>query len=76
MDAWAEKYKGEALKLIRQNCEQYNDMVRMSNVAAAKLCEHGNHSADSRIAFCKKCGKSFCLMHGDFKKFLCDKCCD
>ena len=74
MDAWSQNYKEEAIQQIKQNKEHYKDMVRMSNVVAAKQCECGNHTADSRISFCKACKTSFCMKHGDSKKLLCESC--
>ena len=46
----------------------------MSNVVASKKCEFGDHTADSKISFCKICKRSFCSKHGDSKKLLCDSC--
>ena len=74
MDAWSQNYKEEAVQLIKQHKEDYKDMVRMSNVVAAKQCELGKHTSDSRISFCKHCKKSFCTKHGDAKKLLCESC--
>lgn len=74
MDEWSKNYKEEAVQLIRQHQEDYKEMVRMSNLVAAKTCEFANHTADSKISFCKNCKRSFCIRHGDPKKLFCNDC--
>jgi hypothetical protein len=76
MDEWSQNYKEEAVQIIKQHKEDYKDMVRMSNVVAARMCETGNHTADSKISFCKKCKRSFCIKHGNPKKLICNNCFD
>ncbi len=71
---WQKNYETEAKEIIKKSVEEYEDMVRMSNIAAAKFCECGSHHTEFKLRFCKRCKKSFCKEHGDLKKGICYEC--
>ena len=73
---WQKDYESEAKGIIKKSVEEYDDMVRMSNITAAKMCECGIHQTENKLRFCKHCKRSFCREHGDMDKSVCDECDD
>jgi len=71
---WQKNYEDEAKELIRRSVREYNETVRMSNIITKKLCEVGDHKTEGKLKFCKYCKRSFCKIHGDLKKGVCNAC--
>ena len=73
-DEWQKSFMDEARQIVKQSKEDYNHMVKMSNVVAAKMCEVGVHQTDDKLCFCNQCKRSFCEKHGNFEKKICAHC--
>jgi len=71
--SWSEKYKLEALKLIKLNKEKYIKFLKESENLNVDFCSVGLHRVE-KITKCKKCGKYFCKYHGDVNRKLCNHC--
>ena len=73
-DEWQKSYLDKARKIVQQSKEDYGQMIKMSNIVSAKLCEVGNHQTEKKLFFCNQCKRSFCEDHGSSKKMICNSC--